>query len=150
MKLQGEVPLNGAECSDWEELLEPTAANVLASYDNPAWNGYAAVTENTYGKGKAWYLGCYFSPAHLKKFVKDVIAKDLPAIRPYKEKFPLIIRTGYNAAGHKLTYYLNYSAKEQRVHYKGREATELTSGQSLAGNDTLTLAPWGLQIVETK
>ena len=56
MRLWGENSLSGATCSAWEELLIPTTAKVLASYDNPAWQPYAAVTENVYGKGKAWYL----------------------------------------------------------------------------------------------
>lgn len=150
MKLQGEGALHGAACSDWEELLEPSTAKVLAVYDNPAWTGYAAVTENVYGKGKAWYLGCYFSPAHLEEFVRETLAEELPAIRPYKETFPKIIRTGYNADGHKLTYYLNYSDKEQTVRYEGSSATELTSKKPVAEGDTLTLAPWGLQIIETE
>lgn len=148
MRLWGENSLSGATCSAWEELLIPTTAKVLASYDNPAWQPYAAVTENVYGKGKAWYLGCYFSPSHLEQFVRAVIAKALPAIRPYDAVFPRIIRTGYNAAGHRLTYYLNYSDTEQSIAYAGRAAKELTTGRHVEDGTALKLAPWGVRIVE--
>jgi beta-galactosidase len=148
MRLWGENSLSGATCSAWEELLIPTTAKVLASYDNPAWQPYAAVTENVYGKGKAWYLGCYFSPSHLEQFVRSVIAKALPVIRPCDEVFPRIIRTGYNAAGHRLTYYLNYSDTEQSIAYAGRAAKELTTGRHVEDGTALKLAPWGVRIVE--
>ncbi len=148
MKLQGIPSLAGAECSCWEELLLPTTARTLASYEHPAWQEFAAVTENTYHKGKAWYLGCYFSPANLEKFVREVIASALPNLRPHKESFPLIVRRGQNSLGNKLTYYLNYSPEEQRTNYKGDKAVELTKNRPVSSGDTLTLAPWGVQIVE--
>lgn len=148
MKLRGEKTLDGASCSDWEELLIPDTAKVLASYDNSAWQSYAAVTENSYGKGRAWYLGCYFSPDHLEQFVREVIAKALPAIRPHEEVFPRIIRLGYNESGHRLTYYLNYSAQQQSCTYAGEAATELTTGRGVSHGDCLVLEPWGVQIVE--
>lgn len=123
-------------------------AKVLASYDNPAWQSYAAVTENPYGKGRAWYLGCYFSPDHLEQFVREVVVKALPAIRPHEEVFPRIIRSGYNESGHRLTYYLNYSAQQQSFVYAGEAAMELTTGREVSYGERLVLEPWGVQIVE--
>ena len=148
MKLQGLPSLAGTQCSCWEELLLPTTAKALASYDHPAWQAFAAVTENTYHKGKAWYLGCYFSPARLEEFVREVIAPAVPGLRPHGETFPLIVRSGQNARGHKLTYYLNYSPAEQQAIYTGGQAMELTENHQVSPGDTLTLAPWGVQIVE--
>ncbi|MBQ9273789.1 MAG: beta-galactosidase [Succinivibrio sp.] len=149
LKLESLGVLDGAQCSDWEELLYPfTDTKVVAYYDNPAWDGYAAVTENYCSHGRAWYLGCYFSPEHLQNFVREVIAKAVPGIRPHPETFPVIIREGVNEAGHKLTYYLNYSAVKQTASYSGSEATELTAGRALHDGDKVTLEPWGVQIVE--
>lgn len=148
MKLKGAEALEGAECANWEELLQPATAKVLATYDNPAWEQYAAVTENDYGRGKAWYLGCYFSPANLEGFVRTTLAEALPDIFPQGETFPVIIRRGYNAAGHKLTYYLNYSAQEQQAMHKGAPATELTTGQTVGTNEAVKLLPWGVKITE--
>lgn len=148
MKLAGIESLAKAECSCWEELLLPVTATTLASYDHPVWKKYAAVTENQYGKGTAWYLGCYFSPVNLEKFVQKIIATALPNISIHKEKFPLIIRTGQNAKGNQLTYYLNYSDKEQQTIYTGKNAIELTANHSITAGNTITLPPWGVKIIE--
>lgn len=148
LKLQGISSLDGAACSQWEELLIPDSAKVLAAYSTPAWQEYAAVTENDYRQGKAWYLGCYFSPDKLEQFIRQVIVKELPDICPYEEKFPCIIRTGTNEAGHRLTYYLNYSDQERSVTYKGNPAAELTSSLKIGPADTLHLAPWDAKVIE--
>lgn len=150
MTLQGDDSLAGAKCSNWEELLIPSTAKVLAFYDSCEWKNYAAVTENVYGKGKAWYLGCYFSADNLERFVRRIIGKTIMNICPYKEKFPIIIRTGYNAAGNQLTYYLNYSAKQQEVVYAGKNATELIDALYLKPGRKITLPPWGVKVVEVK
>lgn len=148
LKLQGIDALDGAECSQWEELLIPTSSRVLATYSIPAWHGYAAVTENDYRQGKSWYLGCYFSPTKLEKFIRQIIVKELPDICPHEEKFPCIIRTGTNKVGHKLTYYLNYSNKEQSIIYKGKDALELTSNLEISHDTTLLLQPWDARVIE--
>ena len=62
--------------------------------------------------------------------------------------FPRIVRTGYNAAGHRLTYYLNYSDTEQSIVYAGRAAKELTTGRRVEDGNAFTLRPWGVRIVE--
>ena len=36
----------------WMELLTPTTGQVLANYQSPVWGRYAAITRNTYGRGK--------------------------------------------------------------------------------------------------
>ena len=80
--------------------------------------------------------------------MREVIAKALPAIRPHEEVFPRIIRSGCNESGHRLTYYLNYSAQQQNFTYAGEAATELTTGRGVSHGDCLVLEPWGVQIVE--
>ena len=47
----------------WMELLTPTTATVLASYQHPVWGKYAAVTRNAYGKGQVTYVG--FMPSDM-------------------------------------------------------------------------------------
>ena len=42
----------------WMELLLPDTARTLAAYDHPQWGNFAAVTENSFGNGKAIYIGC--------------------------------------------------------------------------------------------
>ncbi len=44
-------------CTQWCDLLEVTTAKTIASYGDQFYAGTAAITENEYGKGKAYYLG---------------------------------------------------------------------------------------------
>ncbi|MCQ5204196.1 beta-galactosidase trimerization domain-containing protein, partial [Mordavella massiliensis] len=46
------------QISNWAELLESDGAKVLATYDHH-WKSYAAITENKFGQGMTWYLGCW-------------------------------------------------------------------------------------------
>jgi len=46
------------EAHDFCELISPTTANALAFYDTDFYKGTPAILENSYGKGKAWYIAC--------------------------------------------------------------------------------------------
>lgn len=148
VKLKGIAALNGAECSCWEELLLPTTAKVLADYDHNVWKDYAAVTENEWGKGKAWYLGCYFTQDQMNDFVHSIIAPELPH-NQQQPQFPIIIRQGRNEFDRQLTYILNYSSQEQIITYQGNAGTELLNEQGIQHGDQLQLKPWDVKIIES-
>jgi beta-galactosidase len=130
----------------WMELLTPTTARVLASYDHPVWGKYAAITENSFGNGLATYVGCMTSPALTANIVKDAAQKAGLVIPPFG--FPLITRNGTNAYGKPVHYYFNYAAQAHTVPYSGRGGTELLSGSSVAANTSIALEPWGVKIIE--
>jgi beta-galactosidase len=46
-----------AECALWADILQPEKAQVLATYTTGSHTGRAAITANSFGKGKAIYLG---------------------------------------------------------------------------------------------
>ncbi|WP_222940431.1 beta-galactosidase [Hymenobacter sp. BT491] len=151
--LKGDPYQVGAEnnrVTTWMELLTPTTAKVLATYDHPVWGKYAAITENRYGKGLATYIGCGTSTAVTEKIVADAVKKaDLwgpdQAIR-----FPLITKSGVNQQKKTVHYYFNYSAEPGSVPYPYGAGKELFSNAAIAKNQQLQLAPWGMQIVEEK
>ena len=41
----------------WADIIELTDAKAIAEYSTSFYKGVPAVTENTYGKGKVWYVG---------------------------------------------------------------------------------------------
>ena len=57
---------------------------------------------------------------------------------------------GVNRMGKRLHYYFNYSAAEVKASYPYGAGTNLLNGKSTAKNDSLTLGPWDLAIVEEK
>lgn len=129
----------------WMELLQPTTAQVLASYCHPHWGAYAAITHNHYRKGSATYLGCYFDAPLLKEllcFLCQEAGIPLPI-----EQYPLIIKQGINDLGKEVTYYLNYSDDVQTITCHKNGYLLLQEAQ-IAEGDVITLEKWGIAIVE--
>ena len=60
----------------------------------------------------------------------------------------MIVRKGTNDYGKTVRYYLNYSSAEQKVLYRYGKATEILTGAAVAHNDTMTVGPWDLLILE--
>lgn len=168
------------EASLFMEFLEPQGAEVLLSYDHPAWGKYAALTRNRYGKGTVYYLGCMTSGRILKKILRQAaecagITEDkvlwtagagnteasaaLCAGELSLAIWPLIVRRGSNQYEREITYVLNYSGHVQNAVWNGSEADLLLPGgqdgtdrqaASVRKGDRLPIAPWGLLILEEK
>jgi beta-galactosidase len=134
--------------STWMELLRPTTARVLASYDHPAWGQYAAITENRYGKGLATYVGCHTTDALTEQIVLAAVKKANLWGADQELAFPLITRGGRNQRGKQVHYYFNYAAAPGTVRYPHAAGRELLSGAAVAQGQQLPLGPWGVQIVE--
>jgi beta-galactosidase len=130
------------------ELITPTTAKVLAYYDHPIWGKYAAITENTYGKGLATYIGCVTTSTVTDKILADAVKKAGLWSTDQQLAFPVITKYGINQAGKTVHYYFNYSGKAASFTYPYSNGTELFSGNKVAGNSTLDLEPWGMKIVE--
>ena len=127
------------------ELLQPQGAAVLASYEHPAWNPYAAVTENTYGKGSAVYVGCKTTDEMMTRILRYCAEK--AGIPAEEIAYPVIVRKGKNQYGREICYYLNYSSEIQKIalHPAG---TELLGGTELRENEPVELEPWGVAVLE--
>ena len=54
-------------CGTWADVLQPSTATALATYTSGNYAGDAAITINSFGKGKAVYLGADFDPASLAR-----------------------------------------------------------------------------------
>ena len=126
------------------ELLIPEGAKTLAAYRHDAWDGYAAVTENAYGDGKTLYIGCMTSQELLESILRSALTG--AGIPMPEQHFPVIVRRGVNDMGKEITYFLNYSGAARAV--KGVAGRELLTNQTVLSGEAITLAPWGLAIVE--
>ena len=132
----------------WMEFLTPTTAEVLATYDHPAWGKYAAATVNTYGKGRVTYIGFMPSAAVIDKLMEGAVRKAGLWEPAQSLHFPIILRSGVNTEGRQLHYVLNYSATPQTLAYPFGSGTDLLTGHAVAANKALTLPEWGAVIVE--
>ena len=141
----GEMEMAG-EARVFMECLQPEGARTLVSYDHSSFGRYAAVTRNTYGAGKATYMGCGLAPENLKKLVRDTAEQaglELPEMQ-----FPVILRTGVNQQGRTVRYYFNFSGEQQTASC-AESGTELLSAQEIQKGAGMTLQPWDLAVVET-
>ena len=137
-----------AEADVFMELLIPHGAEALASYDHYNWNEYAAVTENSYGNGKAFYLGCMTDKKILWRILEYVLRA--AAVQIPDENFPVIVRQGRNDFGKTVRFYFNYSAEDRNVTYRFSDSTELLSGAEIKSREEFEIPEWGVKIMEEK
>lgn len=132
----------------WMEFLTPTTARVIARYKHASWPDYAAITRNAYGKGEVTYVGFMPSDAMIDKILSDEVRRAGIPDRSSGARFPVIVKSGALNNGHNVHYVFNYSASPQTFTYGFAGGSELLSGAGVATGSPVTLAPWGVQIIE--
>jgi beta-galactosidase len=144
-----------SDASEWMEMVHCDTAVSMAHYGHHSWNRYTAVAKNTYGKGQTLYLATLFGHNTLKEilgeFLGNIIFTDTfenNAKLPYDVACPVTVKQGINDEGHHVMYFLNYSKDPQTVRNSAGDATELLSGVTISSNETFTLEPWGVAILE--
>lgn len=123
------------------EFVIPSTASVISRYGHPVWSRYAAVTCNSYGKGRAYYVATLPTAAYVKELYRLI----LPASGVELISSPVSIRKGVNERGESVTFYLNYSSEEKhaRCICAGRE---LFSGRNVYLDDEMLIPAWNLAI----
>jgi len=142
------VGVDNNKVNTWMELITPTTSKVLAYYDHPVWGKYAAITENSYGKGLATYIGCITSNVVVEKILADAVKKAGLWGKDQQLYFPLITKSGINNNGKMLHYYFNYSSSPVTYTYPYKNGKELLSNEIMHTNKQVTLPAWGVNIVE--
>ncbi|MGO4272876.1 beta-galactosidase, partial [Paenibacillus sp. TAF58] len=132
----------------WMELLTPTTAEVVASYDHPHWGAYAAITKNRYGEGAATYIGCLPSAAVMHKVLEKAVKDAGLWGKDQDIHYPLIVKTGVNDQGKTVRYYFNYADCTETLKYPHAEGKELLSGQEVKQGAAWELTRWGIAIIE--
>lgn len=136
--------------SYWMELLTPTTGKVLAYYNHQHWGKYAAITENTYGKGKAYYVGTYLNSNSLQKLLSYILKENNLWTDRQNQVFPIINKCLKTTTGFNIEFYFNYSNKNQSVIFKGNNGHSLLTNKKLTSGQTFILSPWNLDIFISK
>lgn len=137
-----------SEVTGWMELLVCEEENAWAYYKHPAWNKYAAITHNDCGDGSITYLGCHTDNEGLKALISRlarIAGIDLPDFT-----YPVIMRKGYNALGHKICFCFNYSGMEATFRYEGNPAEDILNDKDIEPGQDIAINPWDLVIIEEK
>ena len=144
----GKALVKGKKVQFFAELLKLDGGESIADYEHKYWGRYAAFTHNYYGKGHAYYIGCYTE----KDVIKDVYrtAAEEVGILQAESNFswPVIIRSGMNQEGKKLHYLLHYSEKDRTVLCPYRSVQDILTGEIYRKGDSITLKDWDVKILE--
>ena len=65
-----------------------------------------------------------------------------------ENRFPVVEKNAVNQKGKALRFLFNYSENTVSATISGIEGKELLSGEAIANQKTLSLAPWGVAIIE--
>jgi beta-galactosidase len=136
------------QVSKWAEFLKLDHAEALAYYDHPFFGQWPAITRNHYGSGELVYEGTALSDTLQSKVVLDALKS--AGLTGSDQSLPPAVKVkhGTNREGKQLHYYLNYSSDNQTIPYTHASGKDLLSGSAVTENQSITLKPWDLAIIE--
>lgn len=83
----------------WCDILGLETARAIAFYNSEFYKGSAAVTENQYGNGRAYYIGTVGEKAMYCRLAKDILQKcRIPYIDGLPDNVEITTRTGKDAS----------------------------------------------------
>ena len=138
------VSING---KDYEaglvcDLIHPENAKVLAKYSNEFYAGTAAVTENKYGQGKAWYVGTKLGHTGLMQlFNHIVLTANVESLVGDSHKLEVTKRV--TQSGQELYFVLNMSNEERKLPQKFVEYQNILTGQQAHDQ----MKAWDVQVL---
>lgn len=144
----GKTTVAGKKVQYFMELLNADNAEILYTYQHKYWGKYAAITRNRYGKGMAYYVGCY-TEKELLKTIYQVAATDAKLNSwIFQEAWPIVCRSGINQEGKNLHYLMNYSEDIKIISCPFGSVKDLISGLHYKTGDEISLKDWDIVILE--
>jgi len=131
------------ECGLWTDILQPTGAEVLASYTKGSHAGEAAITMNTVGSGKAVYIGADLDAASLARVLRTL--SGLAGVKPPLEVPPGIELTVRRAGDKQWIFVLNHTSLSQSVSIP-KTFTDLLTGGTHDGK--VDVSGYGVRVLQ--
>ncbi len=139
--------LNGKEIEtvDYTEYLHLDGATAAATYaDDGMFDEVPAITVNSFGRGKAWYIGARTDVGFLTSFYGEIL--DDGAIAPVLPNLPAELRASKRSKGQTDFYFIyNLSEKEQRFNLPFPMINLWHDGQS---TDSVCIPPNGATVLK--
>ena len=132
-----------AECGIWADILKPDGAAVLGRYSTGEHAGKAAITMNSFGKGKAIYIGADLNPPTLAKVLRALSAT--ANVRP-----PIAVPNGVEltkrfSGDRQWIFLLNHTAEAQKLTLPGN-FKDLITGETLSSESQLSA--YGVRVLQ--
>jgi beta-galactosidase len=132
-----------AACGIWADILQPSGAEVLGSYTSGEHAGEAAVTMNSFGKGKAVYIGGDLDAASLSRVLR-ALAASAGVKRPFD--VPAGVELTVRKSGDKQwIFLLNHTSVAQTVGLP-TAFTDLLTREAQSG--TVELSGYGVKVLQ--
>jgi beta-galactosidase len=131
-----------AECELWADVLQPSSATVLATYTSGRYPGDPAITINSFGKGKAVYVGADLEPASLAHVLG--ILMGTAGVKTFPDVPRGVERTVRQSGDKRWVFFLNHTPSPQVVTLAGQHEDAL-SGAARSGQ--VTLAPYDVMVL---
>ena len=144
----GKTTLDGKKVEYWAELLNLEGAESLYKYEHKYWGKYSGITRNKFGKGHAYYVGCYTEKELLKEIYKKAmedaeLVDEIPAV-----EWPIVIKNGENSLGKKLHYILHYSQENNELNCPYDNVNDILTDKVYKKGDVISLHDWDVIILE--
>lgn len=133
---------------DYCEIVHPVTANVLAEYNDDFYAGSGAIFENTYKKGKAYYIACRDTGEMTEKLYERLIEELSPNGAPRAKHADGVVLTLREDDDNKYVFVQNYTPDKQNAVLKESGAVDMESGVS--AGDTIALDSYGTRVLKFK
>ena len=130
------------ECGIWADILQPSRAEVLGTYTSGSYAGRPAVTMNSFGKGKALYIGADLTAPSLARVLQKVAA--LAEINQPFEVPPGVELTVRKAGDKQWIFLLNHTPEARTLNIP-RSFKDLLVGETL--NQSVHLGAYGVRVL---
>ncbi len=117
----------GRTASVWSELVRPTTADTIATFDDGPVAGSPAITRNAHGDGVAWYLATALSEQSFAALMAEVLSVASVATTTGQPDVEIVTRS---TDAHTFTFIINHSERAAEVAGTG---TELITGAAVDG-----------------
>lgn len=142
----GYTKIDGRNIKYFMELLTVSSAQVVAFYEHKYWGDYAGITKNCFGKGKAYYIGCYTEKERIKEILLEAIQE--AGIQTSENEFPIITKKGINRKNEKIYYVFNYSIEEQEIVCSYEHVQDILTKKYYKQGDKILIKDWGVLILK--
>jgi beta-galactosidase len=143
VKLSGFPGASDGSCGLWADVLQPSSAEVLATYTNASYAGKPAIARNSFGKGKAIYVGPDLDPVSLARVLGTLAAA--AGGQPSMELPRGVEMTIRQGGGKRWMFLLNNNGEAQTVKLP-KAGTDLLTGQARSGS--VELSGYGVQVLQ--
>jgi beta-galactosidase len=130
----------------WTEVIHAEGAKALASYTEGYLSGRPAVTENRYGKGRAFYIGTQMEDRDLADIL-DTITQHTGIVADLKVPAGVEIAIREKGA-ERFLFVLNHTEKSVEVNLKQKTGTDLLTGRKIKSRSIIP--PFGVVVCQLK